>query len=148
MTVYALTDRTTGEVEVRWEKPAKPADKNGKEWLIDNGPPVIDHEVEKVQAAAPQSTDTLVYDVVPLNQAELDAVAAYKAHVYIPLRKNAYIDQLKKRPQDGAEEALGYVCDILTEAVEALAASNPVPQEFTDFLAARAAIKAAYPKPE
>ena len=87
-------------------------------------------------------------------QVEIDSVddtpyvsAEEAATGYIPARKKAYIATMKKRNDDGPEEVLGYVVDILLTEIEAMKATTAQTQEYTDLVAGVAAVKAAIPKP-
>jgi hypothetical protein len=73
MTVYALTNLSDGDVEVRWEKDEKPADRDGKVWLIDPGAPTCDPLLQHAVVGPcpiPAGTTTLPYQVVDLPDAE------------------------------------------------------------------------------
>jgi len=149
MTIYALTELATGDVEVRHERGANgpETDRDGKVWIVDPGAPAHDPATHKIEIQGGQPGTTLVYTIAAKVQEELDADAAAVATDYIPARKVAYIAALKKRPDDGAEEVLGYVVDILLTEIEAMKATTAQTQEYTDLVAGVAAVKAAIPKP-
>jgi phage baseplate assembly protein gpV len=148
MTIYALTELATGDVEVRHERGSSgpETDRDGKVWIVDPGAPTYDPATHKIEIQGSQPGTTLVYTAVAKSQAELDADALAASLDYIPARKQAYIAALAKRLDDGAEEALGYTVDIILTEMQAMRASAPATQEYTDLVAEVATIKAAIPK--
>jgi hypothetical protein len=73
MPVYALTNLSDGDVEVRWQKDEKPADRDGKVWLLDPGAPSCDpllYQAVVGPLPLPADATTLTYQVVDLPEAE------------------------------------------------------------------------------